>query len=199
MCHVFPPLVSIFGLFPVLVSCHYDSCPAVFVLLSVINLCILVHACSVWFRLVYLWLPGVSCLSALMSWLKTIIWVYVLVCVFLFLPRVCTVTISFQNCMTYFPLNGQKKKNRFPLTSIFFSIPHKSVSHTGEEVDPHLAFYYILLNDYDQLLINIYLSMNLMILIISVILQWSKVRISESSNITCFSHTGPSLHDQLTY
>ncbi len=51
----------------------------------------------VWFRLVYLWLPGVSCLSALscpalMSWLKTIIWVYVLVCVFLFLPRVCTVT-----------------------------------------------------------------------------------------------------------
>ncbi len=34
------------------------------------------------------------CLScpALMSWLKTIIWVYVLVCVFLFLPRVCTVT-----------------------------------------------------------------------------------------------------------
>ncbi len=52
----------------------------------------------VWFRLVYSLLPGVSCLSALscpalMSRLKTIIWVYVLVCVFLFLPRVCTVTI----------------------------------------------------------------------------------------------------------
>ncbi len=51
----------------------------------------------VWFRLVYSLLPGVSCLSALscpalMSWLKTIIWVYVLVCVSLFLPRVCTVT-----------------------------------------------------------------------------------------------------------
>ncbi len=71
--------------------------PAVFVSLSVINLCILVHACSVWFRLVYSLLPGVSCLSALsfpawMCWLKTIIWVYILVCVFLFLPRVCTVT-----------------------------------------------------------------------------------------------------------
>ncbi len=24
MCHVFPPHVSIFGLFPVLVSCHYE-------------------------------------------------------------------------------------------------------------------------------------------------------------------------------
>ncbi len=24
VCHVFPPPVSIFGLFPVLVSCHYE-------------------------------------------------------------------------------------------------------------------------------------------------------------------------------
>ncbi len=68
--------------------------PAVFVSLSVINLCILVHACWVWFRLVYSLFPGVSVhvSPALMSTLKTIIWVYVLVCVFLFLPRVCTVT-----------------------------------------------------------------------------------------------------------
>ncbi len=55
----------------------------------------------VWFRLVYSLLPGVSCLSALscpalMSWLNTIIWVYVLVCVSLFLPRVCTVTTSYR-------------------------------------------------------------------------------------------------------
>ncbi len=50
---------------PCLISLWVNSCPAVFVSLSVINLCILVHACSVWFRLVYLWLPGVSCLSAL--------------------------------------------------------------------------------------------------------------------------------------
>ncbi len=77
---------------PRLMSLWVNSCPAVFVSLSVINLCILVHACSVWFRLVYLWLPGVSCLPALMSWLKTIIWVYVLFCVFQFLPLVCTVT-----------------------------------------------------------------------------------------------------------
>ncbi len=54
----------------------------------------------VWFRLVYSLLPGVPvcqpCLVlpclALMSSLKTIIWVYVLVCVSLFLPAVCTVT-----------------------------------------------------------------------------------------------------------
>ncbi len=82
---------------PRLMSLWVNSCPAVFVSLSVINLCILVHACSVWFCLVYLWLPGVSCLSALpcptLSTLKSIIWVYILVCVFLFLPRVCTVTV----------------------------------------------------------------------------------------------------------
>ncbi len=70
---------------PCLMSLWVNSCPAVFVSLSVINLCMLVHACSVRLGLVYLWLPGVSCLSALSS-LKTIIWVYVLVCVFLYPP-----------------------------------------------------------------------------------------------------------------
>ncbi len=44
VCHVFPPLVSIFGLFPVLVSCHYELsmfqlCLSCYVL---ITLCILV-------------------------------------------------------------------------------------------------------------------------------------------------------------
>ncbi len=42
-----------------------NSCPAVFVSLSVINLCILVHACSVRFHLVYSLLPGVSCLDVI--------------------------------------------------------------------------------------------------------------------------------------
>ncbi len=50
---------------PCLMSLWVNSCPAVFVSLSVINLCILVHACSVWFRLVYLLLLSVSCLSVL--------------------------------------------------------------------------------------------------------------------------------------
>ncbi len=73
-----------------------NLCPAVFVSLSMIYLCIYSPVCSVWFGLVYLLLPGVSesallCL-ALMSTLKTIIWVYVLVCVSLFLPAVCTLT-----------------------------------------------------------------------------------------------------------
>ncbi len=44
VCHVFPPHVSIFGLFPVLVSCHYEFirvqvCLCDYVL---ITLCILV-------------------------------------------------------------------------------------------------------------------------------------------------------------
>ncbi len=66
-----------------------------------IYLCILVHACSVWCCLVYFLFPVYpaceSCLvlscPALMSLLNIIIWVYILVRVFLFLTRVCTVTI----------------------------------------------------------------------------------------------------------
>ncbi len=103
VCHLFPPLVSIFGLFPVLVSCRYELiyvqlCVCDYVL---ITLCILVLS----FEFAFVWstryFPGVSCLWVLpcpaLSYLdvslKTIIWVYVLVCVFLFLPRVCTVTV----------------------------------------------------------------------------------------------------------
>ncbi len=81
---------------PCFMSLWVKYVPAVFVSLSVINLCKLVHACSVWFRLVYSLFPGVSVhvSPALMSTLKTIIWVYVLVCVSLFLPAVCTVTAA---------------------------------------------------------------------------------------------------------
>ncbi len=59
-------IVSIFGLFPVLVSCHYE--------LSMFQLCLcdcgnypvyLVPVFWVWFRLVYSLLPGVSCLCFL--------------------------------------------------------------------------------------------------------------------------------------
>ncbi len=45
MCHVFLPLVSIFGLFPVLVSCHYELirvqlcvCDYVFIILCILVL-----------------------------------------------------------------------------------------------------------------------------------------------------------------
>ncbi len=71
-----------------------NSCPAVFVSLSMIYLCIYSPVCSVWFRLVNSLLPVfpvckpclvLPCL-ALMSSLKTITWVYVLVCVFLYPP-----------------------------------------------------------------------------------------------------------------
>ncbi len=63
VCHVFPPLVSIFGLFPVLVSCHYELsmfqlCLSRYVL---ITLCILVLS----FEFDFVWstryFPGVSC------------------------------------------------------------------------------------------------------------------------------------------
>ncbi len=82
----------------------FVSCPRQMLLFSLFlssRVCLIVYdyplyispVCSVRFRLVYSLLPGVSCLSALscsalMSWWNTIIWVYVLVCVFLFLPRV---------------------------------------------------------------------------------------------------------------
>ncbi len=70
--------------------------PFVFVWLCVNYPVYLVPVFWVWFGLVYSLLPGVSCLSALscpaLSSLKTIIWVYILVCVSLFLPAVCNVT-----------------------------------------------------------------------------------------------------------
>ncbi len=82
-----------------------NSCPAVFVSLSMIYLCIYSSVCSVWFRLVYLLLPVfpvclvLPCLA--LSALKTIIWVYVLVCMSLFLPAVCTVTASCCSSLTF--------------------------------------------------------------------------------------------------
>ncbi len=101
VCHLFLPLVSIFGLFPVLVSCHWvNLCPAVCMWLCVNYPVYLVPVFWVWFHLVYSLLPVfpvcqlclvLPCL-ALMSLLNIIIWVYVLVCVSLFLPAVCTVT-----------------------------------------------------------------------------------------------------------
>ncbi len=70
--------------------------PAVFVSLCVNYPLYISPVFWVWFRLVYSLLPGVSCLWVLpcpaLMWLNTIIWVYILVCVFLFLPRVCIVT-----------------------------------------------------------------------------------------------------------
>ncbi len=72
-----------------------NSCPAVFVSLSMIYLCIYSPVCSVWVRLVYSLLPVFPVSLAMSSpdvLLNTIIWVYFLVCVSLFLPAVCTVT-----------------------------------------------------------------------------------------------------------
>ncbi len=82
---------------PCFMSLWVNLCPAVCMWLCINYPVYISPVFWVWFRLVYSLLPGVSCLSALsclalMSTLKTIIWVYVLVCVFLFLPRVCTVT-----------------------------------------------------------------------------------------------------------
>ncbi len=95
VCHVFPPLVSIFGLFPVLVKCHHYE-------LILVQLCLSPY---LWFTRVFIvlsvqfdfvWSTRYSrcflSVSLALSWLKTIIWVYVLVCVSLFLPAVCTVT-----------------------------------------------------------------------------------------------------------
>ncbi len=69
VCLVFPPLVSLFGLIPVLVEwLLVHSCPSVFVSLSMIILCIYSHVCSVRFRLVYSLLPGVPvCVSLALS------------------------------------------------------------------------------------------------------------------------------------
>ncbi len=76
-----PYLVCFLSLFHVIMSWVCSSC----VCLLCVNYPLYISPVfSVWFRLVYLWLPGVSCLSALscpaLMLLNTIIWVYVLVC-----------------------------------------------------------------------------------------------------------------------
>ncbi len=85
---------------PCFMSLWVKYVPAVFMWLCVNYPVYISPVFWVWFRLVYSLLPvfpvcqpclALPCL-ALMSSLNTIIWVYILVCVFLFLPRVCTVT-----------------------------------------------------------------------------------------------------------
>ncbi len=93
---------------PCFMSLWVKYVPAVFMWLCVNYPVYLVPVFWVWFRLVYSLLPRcILSLSPALSYLdvslKTIIWVYVLVCVFLFLPRVCTVTIIYcVLCVVYY-------------------------------------------------------------------------------------------------
>ncbi len=89
-----------------------NSCPAVFVSLSMIYLCIYSPVCSVWFGLFYSLLPGVSVhvSLALMSTLKTVYLSLILVCVFLVSP--CCV-----HCDRRPDLNSKQR----PFTSFCFS------------------------------------------------------------------------------
>ncbi len=58
VCHVFPPHVSIFGLFPVLVSCHYELICVQLCVCDCVNYPVYISPVFwVWFRLVYLLLP----------------------------------------------------------------------------------------------------------------------------------------------
>ncbi len=98
VCHVFPPLVSIFGLFPVLVRCDYwlilvQPCLSNYLWFICVFLVLSVQFDFVWStRYSRCFLSVSFALSSPDVLLKTIIWVYVLVCVFLYPPRVCTVT-----------------------------------------------------------------------------------------------------------
>ncbi len=83
MC--FPPLVSLFGLFPIL-NFDYDFRPAV-----CINYPLYLRpVCSVSVYLIYMLFPVFLCIYPALSTLKTVILSYILVS--LFLPAVCTVT-----------------------------------------------------------------------------------------------------------
>ncbi len=65
-----------------------NSCPAVFVSLSMIYLCIYSPVCSLWFHLVYSLLPGVSCLCQPCPdvFIKDYYLSLILVCLFLISP-----------------------------------------------------------------------------------------------------------------
>ncbi len=90
---MFPYLVCFLSLFNVIISSFMSSR----VCLIIYDLPVYISSCL--FSLMssgLLVIPGVSCLvlscPALMSLVNIIVWVYILVRVFLFLPRVCTVT-----------------------------------------------------------------------------------------------------------
>ncbi len=99
---MFPYLVCFLSLFNVIISSFMSSR----VCLIIYDLPVYISSCL--FSLMWsglLVIPGVSCLwvlpcpvmSCLDVLLNIIIWVYILVCVFLFLPRVCTVTILYNS------------------------------------------------------------------------------------------------------
>ncbi len=105
---MFPYLVGFLSLFNVIISSFMSSR----VCLIIYDLPVYISSCL--FSLMssgLLVIPGVSCLwvlpcpamSCLDVLLNIIIWVYILVCVFLFLPRVCTVTkLSSEKFKWYF-------------------------------------------------------------------------------------------------
>ncbi len=73
VCHVFPPLVSIFGLFPVLVSCHYELIMFQLCLCECVNYPVyLVPVFWVWFCLSTRYFPvypvSLSCLYVLLKY-----------------------------------------------------------------------------------------------------------------------------------
>ncbi len=84
MCLVFRPLVSVYGLFPVLVSCNLVNSFQVCVICECVFKSCLLNSTSSGLLVI----PGVStlpCVTLMLS-LKTIILKYVLVCVFLVSP-----------------------------------------------------------------------------------------------------------------
>ncbi len=85
--------------------------------------------------------PGVSCLSALscpaLSSLKTI--VYVLVCVSLFLPRVCTVTEDQTKTVSFAPSPRFVfvfESLYFVPVSLFMSVPRQGSRHSSSRHSP---------------------------------------------------------------
>ncbi len=110
VCHLFPPLVSIFGLFPVLVECHYELilvqlCFSKYLWLSCVFIVLSVQFDFVWSTR-YSPMSVLPCLG-LMSTLKTVVWAYPrlrvprssLVCA----PWQC-VSTSWSPVLLFFPL-----------------------------------------------------------------------------------------------
>ncbi len=107
VCLVFRPLVSVYGLFPVLVSCNLVNSFQVCVICECVFKSCLLNSTSSGLLVI----PGVStlpCVTLMLS-LKTIILKYVLVCVFLVSP--CCVhrdSCSLNVCVINFILNQIK-------------------------------------------------------------------------------------------
>ncbi len=107
-------------------------------------------------------------LSYLDVWLKTIIWVYILVCVFLFLPAVCTVTTISQKPKNK-PLHHTILRFKIFCKCINIQYAHIDMDSSNVWMTLHYTFFFL---DLHPLLFISFTQLLLIKMVFLVIFSW---------------------------